>query len=185
MKKNITEKIDIICNYVKDLKKAKLFNDAWEKYNDDIYENYGANNMDNLEIIGIPIVSFLLYMGNVRRIGWIKIGFIRDYFELDIKTNMEVSSFITEYGVFKKEFEQRIPLLINMFIDMTIKKKKRNKNANNMAMELYELYEMIGREYLTCDKSEIMQDDVERYILYLDMIKTNIDRRLENESKGN
>lgn len=179
MKKELVKKIKEISKYVADIKKTNLFDEGYSKYNDYIYEDYGPDNIDNIEIVGRPITSFLLYIGNTRRIGWIKIGFIRDYFDLDISGNSDISNYITSNKVFKKKFVENLPLLMELFIDRQNMLYRKKKKYNNSAFEFIELYRMIGREYLKCDKSEISRDDVERYIYYIDMLEKKTKQKLD------
>ena len=177
VKKEIVDKINTICKYVGELKQAKLLENIEYKYEDYVGLYYYTTRNSNLDYVGMAIVQFLLYIGNVRRIGWIKIGFLKDYFSMDFSDNRSVSSFITEYEVFKGNFDKRLPLLMELFIE-----RDNQKKTSTMVMDFLELYRMIGREYLMCDKSEILQDDVERYIYYIDMMENKSKKKLKNQT---
>lgn len=179
MKEEIIRVRNTICNNMKKIYKLKLFEKICESStNKDgiLQEDICYYSSD--KIVDVNAVAFMLFLEKKRRINWIKIGFIRDYFDIDIKNQKDISDFITDYSVFGRRFPKHIPIVMELFISYSNYRYTKNGTHEQMVFQLLDFYNFLGQEYLKCDREKISSESVDRFVLYMDMLECHVSNNL-------
>lgn len=174
MNRIITARLEKIYDKLPSIEACEYYKNS-DDYGDCYYYTGGdsiRNAFDN------AMISYLLFLEHTRRISWIKIGFLRDYFSAKFYSTGDVSSFIADYQVFRKSFIQSPSFIFSSFIENEKENFMKGKTVSSLPMELLDFYNFIGKEYLVCDGSIINQETAERFILYNDLLEREMKKRL-------
>ena len=174
MNKAITARLEKIYDALPTVESCTYYQSA--DNHDEYYSYTGGNTIRNA--FDNALISYLLFLEHSKKISWIKIGFLKDYFSAQFDSTRDVSDFINRYSIFKKSFILTPPIVFIAFIENEKERFLKNKKFTPIPFDLFDFYSFIGKEYLVCDGSSINQEMADRYIMYLDLLETELKKRL-------
>ena len=133
-------------------------------------------DVDTKEVMAIELLKFLLFLGKSDgEVSFIERDFINTYLSTYLGayiTDDFIERFISQQNIDKAEFKTSIPesFKITCMVDKAIFQADNNQDNFNGSQLQYNIYEVIGREFIACD-SNITENEVKNYTDYLSLLK--------------
>lgn len=161
----------------KEWDKIKLTKYYEEK--NDLFTGDMRRYSDDSRILDIALRDYLIYLNKPNEnINWMRIGFINTYCDWDCTDYDKLIYTIDSNGLYKDEYEEEIPVLIDVFIGADNEMFNKKNQVTTYSFDLINVYKTIAQCYLECDGGKVKPDEFNRAQTYIQNIYNYIQKNL-------